>query len=275
MMKYKGKVVKLIIALLILLTGTTLYAREKQIHDNAFLLSYSDVSKLESKIADVEKLTNWDIILATASYTNGKSAQSYGESVFDEFGQGDHGVVCVIDMDNREIALVTTGDAIYYLTDDRIAAILNNAYNPVGREDYKNTFLEMLSGIENNYNKGIESEQYTYNKQTGKITRRRYLTSLEILIAVGAAILTGGGTIVVIIGKYRLKWNKYKFNYRNHSSVNILDKRDQFVNQTVTQRRIPKEQPRNTGSSGSKGGSKSTVHTGSSGRTYGGGSKKF
>lgn len=267
----KVKFIKKVIFFYLCVFPISVHANEKQVYDNAALVTDQLLSAIEEKVLLLEKQTGWDIILTTTEDTEGESAQTYGEDLFDQTGEKEDGVVCIIDMEHREIALVTAGEAIYYLTDQRIQTILDEAYEPVRMQDYGNTFLTMLSGIEKTYEQGIPADQYTYDEDTKKIIRRKYISKTELLIAIAASLIVGGATIAAIIGKYRLKWGGYRFSYQEHSRVDMLVKNDRFINQTTTHRRIP----RNNSNSSSGSGGRSSVHTGKSGRSFGGGSKKF
>ena len=132
----------------------------------------------------------------------------------------------------------------------------------------------MLSDAEYYYEVGVPSDAYTYDEETGEIHYYHVLTLGEILFAVVLAAAVFAAVFFGITGKYRLKFGGgYQYDYHAFGKVNLTGQEDRFVNQMVTHRRIKT----NSGSSG--GGSshsgRSTVHTSSSGRSHGGGSRKF
>lgn len=246
-----------------------------QLDDQAGLLTQSEAEDIEEMIEELEDKTGWDVMAVTTDDAEGMNAEYYAEKWFDDYTTSDDGILCLIDMDNREIQYKTFGEAIYYLTDDRWQGIVDDAYEYVSDGDYYGTFETMLEETDYYYNAGIPSGQYTYDEDTYEVVRysdtHRGITVTEALIAVVVALAAGGITVGGIIGSYRLKFGGYKYPIEKNGSVNLRRKEDAFVNQFVTHRHIPKS----NGSGGSSGSGRSTVHTGAGGRSSGGGGRKF
>lgn len=264
--------------LAVLLAGllpVSLRAEESlEVMDEAGLLTEDEVSSLTDLIRKLEADTGWDLMAATTEDARGKDATLCAELLFDERCQRDDGVICLIDMDNREIVLRFFGEAIRYLPDDRRDEILDEAWEAVSEGRYEKCLRIMLEGCGRAYEQGIPKGQYNYDEDTGEIDRYRkprQITLLEAVIALGAALGAGGITIALVIGKYRLKWGGYTYSWRENGDLTLTEKQDTLVNQFVTHRRIPKNPPKST----SGGGSRSTVHRGGGGRVSGGGSRKF
>ncbi len=245
-------------------------------NDKAGLLTESEKTELESQAEEIASLTGWVILTLTTDDAEGKASRTYGEEQLDAYaGAKEDGVACLLDMDNREISLITIGEARYYLTDDRIDRVLDDAWEEVTDEKYKDTLAAMLSGVEKYYKRGIPDGAYLYDEDTGERTvyhAPKSITAVEALIAVIAAVAAGAAVAGGIIGKYRLKWGSYSYPYDSLGSLELTGREDQLVNKFVTHRRIPRDPPPGSGGGGGGG---STVHTGSGGRSYGGGSRKF
>ena len=223
------------------------------VYDDAALLSDEEQQSLSEEITNLQETTGWEVYVLTTEDAQGKTARDYADDFYDTTATGDDGVVFLIDMDNREVTISTAGEAIYYLNDDRIDDILDNCYDYVVDGEYASCFSSMLSDAE-----------YYYH----------VLTMGEILFAVVLAAAVFAAVFFGITGKYRLKFGGgYQYDDHAFGKVNLTGQEDRFVNQMVTHRRIQT----NSGSSG--GGSshsgRSTVHTSSSGRSHGGGSRKF
>lgn len=246
-----------------------------QVTDDAGLLSPSEKQDILKLVENLELSANWDVMVVSISDAGGRSGEEYAEQWFDENTTKDDGVICLIDMDNRELVIRTFGQAIYYLTDDRIDKILDAAYDGASREDYCGAYTKMLEGIQSAYQRGVPDNQYTYDENTGKIVgyyrEKKKITPLEAVLAVVAALAAGGIAAGAVIGKYRMKWGGYQYSCRENSNVELVKKNDLFVNQMVTHRRIPRQ----NGSSHGSSGSRSTTHVGAGGRRSGGGSRKF
>lgn len=237
--------------------------------DEASLLMEEEVDWLESEADKLAAKSGWNVIVATCTDAEGRSAQEVCEANFNSYTAGDDGISCLIDMDNREIYLATTGEAVLYLTDKRIDSILDEAYEAVSDEDYAQCLHLMLLRAGEVYDKGMPENVSVYDEDTGKTYVYHKLTIFEIIGAIIAAVAAGGIVAVVIIGKYRLKWGTYEYDFHKFGSIQLEKEEDRFINQTVTRRHIPQ----NTG--GSSGGGKSSVHSGSGGRSFGGGGRKF
>lgn len=241
--------------------------------DMAELLTEEEKQEIVTQTAQIEEETGWNIYVVSTEDAQGKTAQEYADDYFDEYAPGADGVVALIDMDNREIAISTTGDAINYLNDVRIDTILDNAYSDVSDGDYEACYTTMLEGVAWAYQKGIPSDAHTYNEETGEVVYYRSIKVEEIIGAVVIAAIVWFAVYFGIAGKYRFKHSGYTYDFHSFGNVSLTNTEDRYVNQIVTHRRIPK--PQNNGGNGSGSSGRSTIHTGSSGTMHGGGSRKF
>ena len=247
-------------------------AQEGNVYDDASLLTESEIDSLNQDISDFQETSGWNVYAVTTSDALGKTATAYADDFFDEHSpEQEDGVVVLVDMDNREIWISACGDARRYLTDERVDAILDDAYANASNDAYGDCLDTMLDGIAGYYDAGIQSNQYNYDTETGAVSRYRTLTLTEILIALVIAVVVGAIIYGVVVGKYQLRFGTYQYDFRESGRVDLRVRDDHFVNQTVTHRRIPKE---NTSGGGGSSGRTST-HTSSSGRSHSGGGRKF
>lgn len=278
------KINKLCLAMLMVcsvffLTESPVKAESLQIQvvDDADILNDSEESSLTELVEELELSSKWDVMVVSTADAGGLTSERYAEEWFDQYTTKDDGVICLIDMDNREIMMRTFGEAIYYLTDSRVDEILDNAWNEVSNGAYSESFESMIKGIGDALQRGIPDGQYTYDEDTKQVVgaygEKKRITLWEGMLAVVAALAAGGITIGTVVGKYRLKWGGYQYSCRENSNIELTEKRDTFVNQIVTHRKIPKES--SGGGSGRSGGSRSTTHVGAGGRRSGGGGRKF
>ena len=244
-------------------------AQEGNVYDYASLLTDSEMQSLNEDIEALEEESGWNVYAVTTNDAEGKSAVAYADDFFDSHSsEQEDGVALLIDMDNREITISTGGEAIRYLTDSRIDSILDDAYTDISDGRYGACFETMLDGVTGYYHAGIPDGQYNYDTETGEISVHRELAITEILIALAVAIGAGALVYGIVVGKYRLKFNTDRYDFRNNGRVKLIVKEDNFINQTVTHRHIPKQ-------TSSGGGGGSSTHRSSSGRSHGGGSRKF
>ena len=244
--------------------------QERNVYDGAAIFTESEAGALEERIAAFEEVSGWNVYAVTTSDAMGKTARDYADDFFDEHSpEQEDGVALLIDMDNREITISTSGIAIRYLTDARIDSILDAAYVDVANGNYGACMMTLLSGVEQYYEVGILGGQYNYDTQTGRRSVYRSIEPFEMWIAAGISIACGVIFYLFVVGKYRLRFGAYQCEYRENSRVDLRVKEDRFVNQTLAQRRIPKQ----TGNGGGSG--RSSTHSSSSGHSHGGGSRKF
>ena len=102
-----------------------------QLTDLAKLLSETEAQEIEQLLAEMEERTGWDLMALTTDDAGGEDATSYAESWFDKYTSQDDGVICAIDMDNREIVVRAFGEAMYYITDKRTERILDAGYDEI------------------------------------------------------------------------------------------------------------------------------------------------
>lgn len=267
------------------------YAAQKgDVYDDAGLLTEQEIDALNEKITALKENTGWNIYAVTTEDAGGKSAMAYADDFFDSHStEKEDGVAVLIDMDNREIYLSTCGEAIRYLTDERLDYILDDAYEEISAGNYADCLGAMIDGVayyydgsksENQYNydgetAGIPADQYNYDEETGEISVYRSITLWEALIAVAIAAGTFAVVFGGIVGKYRLKFGNYEYEFRRFSRVNLENSRDALVNSTITHRRIPQNTGGGGGSSHHSSSGRSTTHSSSSGRSHGGSGRKF
>lgn len=246
-------------------------ANTEYVVDQADLLTDEEETVLSEKAQAMAETWKQDFVLVTTDDAEGKEAEAYADDYYDYNGYQKNGVLYLIDLDNGEIWISTSGAMIRFLTDERIEKVLDAGYSEVKGQNYEEGLLLMLDQTEAYMDSGIPDGQYTYDRETGKIERHRSVTFMEGLIAVVIALVCGGGFAMVTISSYKMKKSSYKYPYREKARVDFTRREDRFINQIVTQRRIPKSPPPGSGG----GGGRSSVHTSSSGGSHGGGGRSL
>ena len=278
------KKIKLLITVFCLCCGLisvmNVSAEEIHVYDHADLLAVQEEEYLDNLAAEHAEQWNMNFLMVTTDDTDGKSAMEYADDFYDAQFPDDSeedGILYLIDMDNREIYLSTSGLAIRYLTDDRVDDILDEAFGYVADGDYYGTFVTFMEETERYLIDGIPEDQYNYDVNTGEIDYYQEpmrITFGEFLFAFAVALIPAAITVGAIKAKYQLKFEDLHYDSYTDSYVQLSVKTDRLVNKSVTHRRIPNYTGSSGGSSGG-GGSRSSVHTSSSGRSHGGGGRKF
>lgn len=131
----KKKIIVPLLLLCSMLFAVPVMASEPKaafVYDDAELFDQSEADSISEKISDFSSETGWEIYAFTTEDAQGYTSQEYGENTFDQYATGMDGVAFVIDMDNREIAVVHFGEANRYYTDERVESILDEGFNYMG-----------------------------------------------------------------------------------------------------------------------------------------------
>ena len=238
-----------------------------KVYDYAKLLTEDQEKELSQKAKNVLAKHNIDIAIVTVNTTNGLSSMEYADDFYDynPFGYGEDasGLIMLINMEEREVWISTTGKAIKIFTDSKIESLLDTVYSGLSQGNYYKAGNDFLS----------ESESYIYNWEMLQKPMRERIGIFGVLFA---SIFLGfgtGGFITLILFIFSKKSISEKPNVNTYQdNFKITSKRDHFLSTNTVQTIIPKEAPARTSSSGSWG---STTHTSSSGRSHGGGGRKF
>jgi uncharacterized protein len=239
--------------------------------DLADVLSEPQESALASAASELGSLYQQDIVIVTASDTGGKSARDYADDFFDDNGYGvgaeRNGILLLIDLDNRDIYISTSGSGIQYLTDQRIESVLEAVFaQDLGGGDFYGAAQAFLAKTGEYLAAGIPSDQYSVDEKEAK--RLTWWDSLIGLVAAGGS---GLGFMGSVRQRYKTKYRRQDFDFRSNSLVHYAVQNNQLLNTRVTHRLRPVQDT----SRASGSGGRSTTHTSGSGRTHGGGGRGF
>lgn len=264
-------------------------AGEQRVFDDADLFYDSEIEAFEEEIAQYREELKADLVVVTTEDTQGKTMQDYADDFYDQggFGHGSEadGVLFLIDMEHRQLTLSVSGGMIRILTDSRIEAILDDVYEGASQDDFVDSVNRFLQDVAEYHRQGIESGQYNYDTETGKISVHRSVRWYEALLALGVSAFTGVTACSGVIRQYSMKKEQgqaanFHMAYRADCNFAFHDQADNLVNKYVTSMIIPRGNNRGGGGGGIGGGGgsiagRSSTHTSSSGRTHGGGSRGF
>ena len=183
-------------------------------------------------------------------------------------------MLIMLDMNNRAMWLSTGGVMIEYINDSREEAILDDAYAYLSVGRYGEAMIAALNRTAYYMDKGRAEGTFMYDEATGKRLGGIYnaLTTGEI----GMAAAVGAGAALIfflsISGSYNLSGSTYSYDRSANASVKLTRDEETYVTQFIT-RRPRHTESSSSGSSGRSGGS--GVHRSSSGRSHGGGGRRF
>ncbi len=299
MKKIKGIMICLLICTFLVMGSMAVWADQTgavsgqpRVFDQAGLFSETEIIQLEEKIAQCRKSTKMDVVIVSAYADGERSAEEYADDYYDYggFGVGKKasGVLLLYYMDGPgqpggECYISTAGTMINMLTDERIESILDDVYGNLGNRDFPGATECFLEDVKVYVKEGVESGQYTYDRDTGEIVRYHSIRLYEVAIAMVIAGILAGSVCLDIKKRYAMKQSSREVSnslqaYRADCAFCFSVAGDKMINKYV--RSIPI--PRNTsggsggrGHSGSSSAGRSTIHTSSSGRSHGGGGRRF
>ena len=241
----------------------------QKIYDFANLLTESEKQNLFNEVTDFISKTNYDLVIVTISYNNKNSAQKYADDFFDYnyFGKNSSrdGFLILIDMDNREIYISTSGYAIKTYSDSRIQSIIDEGFSDLKNTNYYECLSKMIDKSYSYFKKGFPSSNNNIIiNNDGSVTVIKKMPYLMIaIISITFCVIMS--SILYFKTSSKIK-KENTVTYINPNLSNII-KNDQFLTTHTTKIR------RESSSSSSGGGS--SYHSSSSGRSHGGGGRHF
>ena len=255
--------------------GLTAFAGTYKLEDIAGILSDTEEASVESALDALCSQTGYDFFAVSTDDNGGKGPRTFAEEYYNDHCSTDNGAVFLIDMGERTLQIVTAGKMLYYLTDERIDRILDHAYDYAADADYAGAYVSMITDT-GSYMSAGKAATHLYNEDTGKTTK---VHSLELTDAAFCLLLGFVGAIaacLLVTASYRMKFGKYRYDFRKHSRLIPGAARDILVGKTVTHRRIPRDDSSGGGGGrGHSGSGTTSYHSGAGGRSFGGGSRKF
>ena len=299
MKKIKGIMICLLICTFLVMGSMAVWADQTgavsgqpRVFDQAGLFSETEIIQLEEKIAQCRKSTKMDVVIVSAYADEERSAEEYADDYYDYggFGVGKKasGVLLLYYMDGPgqpggECYISTTGTMINMLTDERIESILDDVYGDLGNRDFAGAAEHFLEDVKAYVKEGVESGQYTYDRDTGEIVRYHSIRLYEVAIAMVIAGILAGFVCLDIKKRYAMKQSSREVSnslqaYRADCAFHFSVAGDKMVNKYVRSVPIPRNTSSGSGGRGHSGSSsagRSTIHTSSSGSSHGGGGRRF
>lgn len=252
---------------------------DQRIFDFADLLTSEEEEHLKGLSFEIGNQVETDILVVTIDDARGKSAMEYADDFYDEGAYGYEkpygtGILLLIDMDNREAWISTSGDAIDHFSEARINATLDEIFLYLPEGDYYNSVLVFMENVEqymaslpsssnkNEYNPDAYPDTIFYYDEEESILKNPF-------ICFGIAVAVGAVSILVMVSGAKSRMTVGGRTYVEQGSFRINSRRDTFLRTTTVTRKI--ETAKSSGGGFSGGGR----HTSSGGRSHGGGGRKF
>ena len=238
---------------------------EEKVYDFADLFTDSEEEKLYDEIIKYINNYSMDMAVVTIDENNKYSAMEYADDFYDYNLFDYNGLLLLIDMDNREIYITTTGSAISMYSDYRIDLILDGIYEKVSDELYYEGSSVFVSVASQLAAKGVpQGEEDFVISSAGKITKNLYIMNVFWFALIGTIIII----LIMVFTNRMVKKATSSREYLNKSTMKINGISEIFLGSNVSK-------VRRSDSSSSSGRSGSSTRSSSSGRSHGGGGRRF
>jgi len=270
----RHRIIRFMVSFILLLTSLTVFGVNQRVYDNAGLFTQSEIQELETRAAELGESLKLDLVIVTTTDTKGETSRQFADDFYDKngfgYGQNADGALFLINMQDREVYISTTGIAIKYLTDQRIESILDRVFDYLPDGQYGKAAMAFLTQVENYVKTGIPSNQHTYDEETNRIVKEEMSLAQKLMYNLLIAIVVAAIIVVIMASLNKARNTTTKHTYLDSRSFNVFNRYDRHVNTTQTFVVIPKNPP-----SGGSSAGRSTIHTSSSGRSHGGGGRRF
>lgn len=241
----------------------------EKIYDFAELLNSNEEEILYKSINSFIDKYNMDFVVVTTNDNPRYSAEQFADDFYDynKFGKNEHrdGLLFLIDMENREFYISTTGEAIRIYSDSRIDEMLDYAESNMKLGNYYEAISSIIYKADQFASFGVpSSNKNSYIGEDGNI---HYIKKINYFVSFILSGIITFITILILVNKNKMiKKATDAGNYLDKSKINITNRSDNFVTTHTTSYTI-------SSSSGSSGGS--STHRSSSGGFHGGGGRHF
>lgn len=226
------------------------------VYDLANLLDSEEIENLEALIEKVEAKKAYRIVVVTTDYNPG-TAMAYADDFFDFNGFGEDGILFLLDMDNREQWISTTGvctevsgEKKSSFSQNEIERILDETTPWASEGDYYRCLEAFVKEVRNHEN----------------LLHTLLPTGTSVVISIVLTVIV----FVALIMQHKAKAPTNIANYKAETKAfQVGVNRAVFMGTQTNKRYIPP----NNGSSGS--GRSGGMHRSGSGRSHGGGVRKF
>lgn len=260
-------------------------ADKQYVHDLAQLLKSDEIASLEEGAKSLSADISCDVVLLTTNDAQGKTSREMADDFYDYNGYGDDGMLLLIDMDNGEAYISTTGIAVSYYTEDRIDSTLDEIISYIQDDDFFGANECFLTQTQDYFSLDlpvehsssdlpveITDEEYYLPQVSGDKTQTYYLSNFSLSTFLTFGIVSAIITVIIILlsvnKSYKMPTGNAHYPLEHYGKLNLIHSNDNLINRVVTTRKIPKHDPPSNSRSG-------RTHTSSSGRSHGGGGKKF
>lgn len=242
------------------------FASDPRLVDDADLLTVSEEADLLLKLDEISERQELDVVVVTVDSLDGKTPQAFADDYYDYhdygFGADKDGILLLVSMEERDWHITTTGFGITAFTDAGIAYISEEILFWLSDGYYVEAFETYADQCDAFITQSKTGAPYDVNNMP-----HEPLSFLSVVVSLLIGFIIAKISVGVMKGQLKtVRREPAADNYVVDGSMNVTKSRDFFLYRNVTRREKPKENKTSGGS---------TIHTGSSGTSHGGGGGKF
>ena len=227
---------------------------KEKVYDFADLFTDTEENDIYLKINEFITTYDMDLAIVTISSNPKYSEVEYADDFYDYNNFNDNGILFLIDMDNRQIYMSTTGTAINMYNDNRINYLMDSIYKYISIKSYSKGTLEYIKMLSSLASEGYPTGNEIYQSTSSKVLKSMFFSFIITVIV-----------MVILISKNKLvrKASDAK-EFLEKDSIKITQLGDILIDTHTETYRI---------NNNSNGGS--STHSSSSSRSHGGGGHRF
>jgi len=235
--------------------------------DDADLLASEEEQDLLAKLNEISERQAVDVVVVTVDSLDGKTSEAFADDYFDYNGYGigtdRDGIIFVISMGERQMAMSTRGFGIPAFTDAGQDYIWDMITPYIGNESYAAAFNEFADLCDDFISQAKAGEPYDVGNMPDKVGIIGIIAWLIPSFLIAA--------VISLFLKKRKRKSLKIVMMRNDATdywdeLELTENYDQYLRRDITTVKIKSDDDSSGGSS---------VHIGSSGATHGGSSRSF
>lgn len=290
------KLISFTLAIVFTLTFSVFaFAYENTVDDSAMLFTQEEIDEIIDMASSYNASVGISLAIVTTEDAQGKTseefADDYHDDLIDNQGWSEDSMLFLIDMDNRNVWISTTGDAEFAYSDYAIDNIIDSGYDELAGGNYAQSILLMIDAAQNEYfypdreedfveehyyyfpedvfeDEYYNSDDYYYYYYSGN--RDFDITDILIYIVIGLVI--AAITVFAVKSRYKNYGKGDEFD-EDDITLNLTGSTDNVISRNVITTKIPRNN--NHGRPGGGGFSGGSSHRSSGGRSHGGGGRSF
>ena len=235
--------------------------------DDADLLASEEEQDLLSKLNEISERQAVDVVVVTVDSLDGKTPEAFADDYFDYNGYGigadRDGIILVISMGERQMAMSTRGFGITAFTDEGQDYIWDMITPYIGNESYAAAFNEFADLCDDFISQAKAGEPYDVGNMPDKVGIIGIIAWLIPSFLIAA--------VISLFLKKKKRKSLKTVMMRNDATdywdeLELTENYDQYLRRDITTVKIKSDDDDSGGSS---------VHISSSGATHGGSSRSF